>query len=89
MFGKPLNIEIQIYQEEIKKPENTSLVLVPLKNQSSVVHQLVLKVEELRIGISPKQIDDISQVVFKEWQTIFPLYPVERAFANILSEQTL
>ncbi|MFW7413210.1 hypothetical protein [Vagococcus fluvialis] len=89
MFGKPLNIDIQIYQEEIKKPENTSLVLVPLKNKSSVVHQLVFKVEELRIGISPKQIDDISQVVFKEWQTIFPLYPVERAFANILSEQTL
>ena len=89
MFENKLNIDVQIHQEEIKKPDHTSLVLVPLKNQSPIVHQLVLKVDHLESDITPKQVDEISQTVFKEWQSIFPLYPVERAFADLLSGRSL
>jgi hypothetical protein len=89
MFENKLNIDVQIHQEEIKKPDHTSLVLVPLKNQSPIVHQLVLKVDHLESDIAPKQVDEISQNIFKEWQSIFPLYPIERAFADILTKQSL
>lgn len=83
MLLESINIDVQIHQEEIKKPESHSLILVPLKSKKTVTNQLVMHISNIDRVIKPKHVDDAARVVFREWKTIFPLYEVERAFANI------
>ena len=89
MFLSSLNIDVQIHQEEVKKPSHSSVVLVPLKSKSTAVQQLVLTITHLEDKVSAKLIDDTAQLVFREWQSVFPLYPVQRAFADILSGDSI
>ncbi|MEG0255713.1 MAG: hypothetical protein RR554_07870 [Vagococcus sp.] len=89
MFLDELNIDVQIYQEETKKPNTSSIVLVPLQNNSEVINQLLLKWSDREGQLSQKAIDDASQAVFKEWGRIFPLYKIERAFFDISSRGTV
>lgn len=89
MFLDELNIDVQIYQEEMKKPSTSSIVLVPLQNNSEVINQLLLKWSDREGRLSQKMIDDASQAVFKEWGRIFPLYKIERAFLDISSRGTI
>ncbi|MDT2831821.1 hypothetical protein P7H62_12765 [Vagococcus carniphilus] len=89
MFLDELNIDVQIYQEEVKKPNTASVVLLPLQNKSEVTNQLLLKWSDREGNLTQKDIDDASQVVFKEWERIFPLYNIERAFVDISSRGTV
>lgn len=89
MFLDELNIDVQIYQEEVKKPNTSSIVLVPLQNKSEVTNQLLLKWSDREGHLTQKDIDEASQVVFKEWERIFPLYKIERAFVDISSRGTI
>ena len=89
MFLSSLNIDAQIYQDEIKTPTGSSIVLVPTANKSNNVQQLVLKLTNTEDKVTPHGIDKASQGIFREWASIFPLYPVERAFADILEDGTV
>ncbi len=85
MFLNELNIDVQIYQEEVKKPNTSSVVLVPVQNNSEKTNQLLLKWSDKEGQLTQKDIDEASQVVFQEWERVFPLYKIERAFVDISS----
>ena len=90
MLSEKLNIDVQIHQEEVKKPNHSSIVLLPLKYNSGIVHQLELRVTYSGLELTPKQIDSASQIIFREWQSIFPLYGIQRAFADMIgSNETI
>ena len=57
MFLSSLNIDAQIYQDEIKTPTGSSIVLVPTANKSNNVQQLVLKLTNTEDKVTPHGID--------------------------------
>lgn len=89
MFSKSLDIDIQIHQEEIKKPIQSSIILIPLINKSEIINQLTITFENLDNKFTPHNVDQVAKKVFAEWKTTFPLYSVERAFADMSTSQRI
>lgn len=89
MFSNELNIDVQIYQEEVKKPSNSSQVLVPIQNKSEIINQLLLKWSDRESKLTQKNIDEVTRNIFREWESTFPLYKIERAFAEVSSRGSI
>ncbi|MGO3733244.1 MAG: hypothetical protein ACTJHC_08700, partial [Vagococcus sp.] len=89
MFFEDVNIDVQIYQEEVKKPSESSIILMPSKQQGAQINQLLLKWTDSEGVLTQKDIDQVGQSLFQEWESTFPLYQLERAFVDMTGYHTI
>lgn len=82
VLSDELNVDVQIYQDELKKPTSSSLMLIPLSEESTTRNQLLLRWSNVGKELSQSDIESLSKRFFISWEEQFPLYQVERAFVD-------
>lgn len=83
VLSEELSVDVQIYQDELKKPVSSSVILIPMSEESATRNQLLLKWSNPGKELSQSEIESLSQRFFIAWQGQCPLYKIERAFIDI------
>lgn len=82
-------IDVQLYQDETKKPTERSIILLPVQNITTKKNQLLLKWSNRKQKLSQSIITKAVTLFMAEWEKIFSLYPIDRVFLDYTAHERI
>lgn len=82
-------IDVQLYQDETKKPTNQSVILLPVQNIATKKNQLLLKWSNRKMKWSQSLIAKSVELFLVNWEKNFSLYPIERVFLDYTAHERI
>ncbi|UUV98279.1 hypothetical protein [Vagococcus luciliae] len=82
-------IDVQLYQDETKKPTEQSVILLPVQNITTKKNQLLLKWSNRKQKLSQSIITKAVTLFMAEWEKTFSLYPVDRVFLDYTAHERI
>ena len=81
------DIDVQLYQDETKKPDEQSVILLPVQNIAAKKNQLLLKWSNRKVKLSQSIISKAVELFLSSWENTFSLYPIERVFLDYTTRE--
>ncbi|MGX4687393.1 hypothetical protein JNUCC83_11165 [Vagococcus sp. JNUCC 83] len=82
-------IDVQLYEDETKKPTDQSVILLPVQNITTKKNQLLLKWSNRKMKWSQSLIAKAVELFISNWEKTFSLYPIERVFLDYTAHERL
>ncbi|WP_462258396.1 hypothetical protein [Vagococcus teuberi] len=81
------DIDVQLYQDETKKPDEQSVILLSVQNIATKKNQLLLKWSNRKEKLSQSIISKAVELFLSSWENTFSLYPIERVFLDYTTRE--